>query len=329
MKKKGLVLAAIVLVAAAVTILVNSFGKTREDGTLLLSGNVEVTEAGIAFKIPGRVIERTVDEGYRVKKGDILAKLDDEELSGLVKQQRAALEEALTRLAELKAGSRPQEVEQAKSGVALQEADLARTRKDFERAEVLYRNGAVSAASFDASKSAYETRLAQLKTASEQLSLVREGPRKETITAAQHRVEQAMAALRVAEAKLADSVIVAPTDGIVLRKNVEIGETVAQGTPVVTLGDLAHPWIKVYVREEKLGLVKLGQKAKVTTDTYRGKVYEGTVTYISSEAEFTPKTVQTQEERVKLVFAIKVSVTNEKDELKPSMPADVRIMVGK
>ncbi len=331
MKKKAPVLiAAIVLIAAALIIIfANPFGRNREDGTLLLSGNVEVTEAGIGFKIPGRIMELSVDEGYRVKKGDVLARLDNEELNGLVRQQRAALDEARTRLAELKAGSRPQEVEQARSGVAFQEADLAKIRKDFKRAEVLYRNGAISAASFDAAKSAYETRQAQLRTASEQLSLVREGPRKEVVTAAEHRVEQARAALRVAEAKLADSAIFAPMDSVVLRKNVELGETVAQGTPVMTLGDLARPWIKVYVREEKLGLVKLGQKARVTTDTYRGKAYDGTVTYISSEAEFTPKTVQTQEERVKLVFAIKVSVKNEKDELKPSMPADVRIIVGK
>jgi HlyD family secretion protein len=127
--------------------------------------------------------------------------------------------------------------------------------------------------------------------------------------------------------RLNDSIIYARASGVVLQKNVEPGETVASGLPIFTIGDLSNPWIKVYVKEDKLGLIKLGQKAEITTDSYPGKKYEGTVTYISSEAEFTPKNVQTQEERVKLVFGVKVSVQNMNDELKPGMPADVKIVL--
>jgi HlyD family secretion protein len=192
---------------------------------------------------------------------------------------------------------------------------------------MLYQNGAIPSAQFDAAKSAFESRVAQLRRAAEQLSLAKEGPRKESIEAAAYQVRQARAQLRVAEEKLNDTLIYAPFSGVILRKNVELGETVAQGTPVYTIGDLANPWIKVYVKEDKLGLVKLGQKAQVTTDTYRGKVYNGWVSFISSEAEFTPKNVQTQEERVKLVFGVKVLVGNVNNELKPSMPADVRILL--
>ena len=181
---------------------------------------------------------------------------------------------------------------------------------------------------YDAAKSAYENRAALHRNSLEALSLTREGPRKEDILMARHRLEQARAALAAAEERLRDTVIAAPVNGVVLRKNVEPGETVAQGTPIVTLGDLESPWIKVYVKEDRMGLVKLGQKARVTVDTYRDRSYDGTVTYISSEAEFTPKTVQTQEERVKLVFGVKVRVKNERGELKPSMPADVRISVS-
>jgi len=112
-----------------------------------------------------------------------------------------------------------------------------------------------------------------------------------------------------------------------LRKDVELGETVSQGMPLFVLGDLENPWIKVYVKEDKLGLVKIGQKAQVTSDTYPGKVYEGVVSFISSEAEFTPRNIQTREERVKLVFAVKVKVRNISQELKPGMPADVRILI--
>ena len=147
------------------------------------------------------------------------------------------------------------------------------------------------------------------------------------IEAAADRVRQARAALAAAEDRLGDTVVYAPFSGIILRKNVELGETVGRGIPVYTIGDLASPWIKVYVKEDKLGLVKLGQKAQVTADTYPGKVYNGWVSFISSEAEFTPKNVQTPEERVKLVFGVKVRVENDNNELKPSMPADVRIVL--
>jgi HlyD family secretion protein len=213
--------------------------------------------------------------------------------------------------------------------VFAQEAELVKVKRDFERAEVLYKNGAISASQFDISKSGYESRQGLHRNALEALSLAKEGPRSEEISIADHRADQARAGLAASEARLKDTVIYSPTTGVVLRKNVEPGETVAQGTPVVTIGDLAKPWIKVYVKEDKLVLVKLGQKAKITVDGYKGKSFDGEVSYISSEAEFTPKTVQTPEERVKLVFGVKVRVKNENNELKPSMPADVQIMINR
>ncbi|MGD0489219.1 MAG: efflux RND transporter periplasmic adaptor subunit [Syntrophorhabdales bacterium] len=326
--KKSVAIAVIALAAtAAVFLSARYFGKRGEEHVLLLSGNMEVTETNTGFKPAGRVIDLLVDEGQSVRKGDLLARLDDAEAASVVAQQRAALQEAGARLAELEAGSRPQEIEQAKADVQTQEAELVRIKKDYERAEMLYHNGAIPSAQFDAAKSAFESRAAQLCRAAEQLSLTKEGPRKESIEAAAYRVRQARAQLRVVEEKLNDTLIYAPFSGVILRKNVELGETVAQGVPVYTIGDLANPWIKVYVKEDKLGLVKLGQKAQVTTDTYRGKVYNGWVSFISSEAEFTPKNVQTQEERVKLVFGVKVLVENVNNELKPSMPADVRILL--
>ncbi len=327
MKKRAAVVVAALIIVAAVLLVRTFLSKKPEQDVLLLSGNVEVTETNVGFKLPGRVIELLTDEGRMVKKGDVIARLDNAELASIVTQNRAAAQEAQTRLAELIAGSRPQEVEQARANVRAQEAELARLKKDFERAEVLYKNGAISSAQFDTSRSAYETRAAQARSAQENLSLVHEGPRKEDIEAARHRAGQASAAVRTAEERLADTIAYAPVTAIVLRKNVELGETISQGTPVFTLGDLANPWIKVYVKEDRLALVKLGQKAKISVDSYPGKTYDGWVSYVSSEAEFTPKTVQTQEERVKLVFAVKVRVQNDRQELKPGMPADVRIFV--
>ena len=294
---------------------------------MLLSGNVEITETNVGFKIPGRVIEIPVEEGSVVKEGDVLARLDGAELSSVVAQNRASLQEASARLSELKEGSRTQEIEQAKANVIAQEAELKRVKQDYERADVLYKNGAISKAQFDASKSAYDVRVATHKSAQEALSLAQEGARKGDIKIGEHRVEQAKAGLAASETRSKDTVIYAPIAGVVLRKNVEVGETVSQGIPVFTIGDLKSPWIKVYVKEDKIGLIKLGQKAQISVDSYKDKTYEGVVSYISSEAEFTPKTVQTPEERVKLVFGVKIRIKNENDELKPGMPADVRILL--
>jgi HlyD family secretion protein len=325
--KKKLVIAGIVILIGVAVFIINHLRHNKEEGVILLSGNVEVTESNMGFKLSGRVVERLVDEGYKVKRGDRLAILDSAELESTVAQSKANLNESLARLEELRTGSRPQELEQAKANLLLREAELSKAKKDYERNMGLYKEELVSAQQMDESTKAYHVAASLYENALQALSLVKEGPRKEEIKMAEHRVEQARASLRVNEERLKDTVIYAPTDGVVLRKLVELGETVSPGTPVFTIGDLAHPWIKVYVKEDKLGYVKLNQKATVTVDTYKGKKYEGTVTYISSEAEFTPKNVQTQEERVKLVFGIKVSVKNINDELKPGMPADVRIHI--
>lgn len=326
MKKKLLIAGIIVLTGVAV-FLIRHFSNKEEQGVLIVSGNVEVTEVNVGFKTSGRIVELLSEEGQSVKKGDKLAILDSSELQYQAAQQRAYLSETITRLQELKAGSRPQEIEQAAANVKYAEAELLKAKKDYERAEVLYKNGAISAQQFDAAKKAYDTTQSQHKKVLEALSLVKEGPRKEEIKAAEDRVKQAEAALKASEERLKDTILYAPISGVILRKNVEPGETVAPGIPVYTIGELENPWIKVYVKEDKLGLVKLGQKVEITTDSYPKKKYEGTVTYISSEAEFTPKNVQTQEERVKLVFGVKVSVNNINDELKPGMPADVRIIL--
>ncbi|MGD0229074.1 MAG: efflux RND transporter periplasmic adaptor subunit, partial [Syntrophorhabdales bacterium] len=242
--KKRIALAVIALALIAAIFLSRMLlGRKADEGALLLSGNMEVTESNVGFKLAGRVIDLVVDEGQFVHAGDLLARLDNAELASTVAQYRAALREAETRLAELRSGSRPQEIEQARATVESQEADLTRIRKDYERSEMLYRNGAISTAQFDAAKSAYQDRAAQLRHASEALSLTREGPRKEDIDGAAHRVEQAGASVRTAEERLADTLIHAPFSGVILRKNVELGETVSAGTPIYTIGDLANPWI--------------------------------------------------------------------------------------
>jgi HlyD family secretion protein len=273
---KRLIIAGTILATVTVAALAYRFVNSRDQGGMALSGNVEVTEVNVAFKIPGRVTTLFTDEGRQVRAGDKIALLDNAEYVAQVAQSRAVLDTF--------------------------KAQFEKAKNDYARTEMLFKKEVMSAQQMDAAKTAYDVALAQ--------------------------IQQSNAALRTSEVRLRDAVLYAPVSGVVLRKNVEAGETVSAGTPIFTIGNLENPWIKVYVKEDKLGLVKLGQKALISTDTYPGKVYDGVVTFISSEAEFTPKNVQTKEERVKLVFGVKVSVKNVNDELKPSMPADVKFLVN-
>jgi len=271
--KRTVISASIGIIAIAAVVLYQQVRTNRNDGALVLSGTIEVTEVDIGFKTPGRIARLLAEEGHRVKKGDRLAVLDSAELRSIVEQNRANIRSA--------------------------EAEFEKARKDYDRYRTLAQDGAITSQQLDASRKAHDASLSLL--------------------------DQARAALRTAEVRLDDLTVDAPVSGVVLSRNAEPGETVAAGVTVYTLGNLANPWVKVYVNETKLGLVRLGQKAQVSVDTFPGKVYEGEVTYIASEAEFTPKNVQTQEERVKLVFGMKVGVQNINDELKPGMPADVKI----
>jgi HlyD family secretion protein len=275
-----------------------------------------------------------------------------------IEQKKADVASNEARLAELKNGSRPQEKLDAKAAVDAAQSEVERSRRDWDRAQVLHKDDDISTAQFDQYRNRWESAAAALKSAQEREALVLAGPRAEVIRAQEGQVERARAALKMAEAnalemkrreqelttrraeigrsnasialidsQLADTVAVSPVDGVVLVKSADVGEVLAPGTTVVTVGDIDHPWLRGYVNETDLGKVKLGSKARVTTDSYPGKVYWGRVTFISSEAEFTPKQIQTEQERVKLVYRIKIEVDNPHHELKSNMPADAEIVL--
>jgi HlyD family secretion protein len=388
---KRIILILIVLAAAGVAAMYAFRGMGRnQTGRIVVSGNIELTEVNIAFKTAGRLIERTVDEGDSVKKGQIIARLDrdqlmaqrEREVAGLesartqlaqsetslawekatlaadIEQRRADLASNEARLAELNNGARPQEKLDARAAVDAAQSELDRAKRDWDRSQTLYKNDDISTAQFDQYRNRWESAQAALKSATEREALVLAGPRAEVIRAQEGQVERARAAVKIAEAnalemkrreqdlatrraeiarataslamidsQLADTIVASPVDGVVLVKAADVGEVLAPGTTVVTVGDIDHPWLRGYVNETDLGKVKLGAKAKVTTDSYPGKVYQGRVTFISSEAEFTPKQIQTEQERVKLVYRIKIEMDNPRRELKSNMPADAEIVL--
>lgn len=292
-------------------------------GALVLSGNFEVDDAQLGFKTPGRVIERAVSEGDRVKTGQLIARLDDAEQQSQLALRRAELAATEAQLAELEAGSRPQEIAAAAATVRSAEADRDRVRLDFARQEELRKKQVISDRDFESAQAQLKVAEAKAVEAAERLKLIQEGPRIETIRQARARTEQARAAVALATTQLENTRLTSPLDGVVLSHNIEPGEFVSAGTPVVTVAETAHLWVRAYVNQPDLGRVRHGQKVVIRTDSFPGRDFEGTVGFISSEAEFTPKTVQTPKERVKLVFRLKIDVANPKDELKPGMPADV------
>jgi len=290
---------------------------------IVISGNIEVTDAQLGFKLSGRVVERPVFEGDHVKAGQLIARLDDAEQKEQLALSRAELAGFDAALAELEAGSRPQEIAAAEATVSSAEAERDRVRLDFVRQQDLRTKNVIADRDFEAAQASLKVAEANVVEAAERLKLVREGPRTETIQQARAHVAQAHASVALAEIHLADTQLISPLTGAVLSHNIEPGEFVSPGTPVVTVADTLHTWVRAYVNQTDLGRVRLSQKLVVHTDTALGKNFEGTVSFIASEVEFTPKTVQTTKERVKLVFRIKVDVANPQDELKPGMPADV------
>jgi len=295
---------------------------------LFVSGNIEVTEVQVSFKIPGRVEERLVDEGQTVRTGQIVARLDSRDLAQELAIRQAELKVAQTFLSELLAGSRPQEIAAAQATVNAARAEFADAESNFKRLDGLRKNNLVAQQEYDSAKARYDATRSRLKESQERLKLVQEGPRKEEIEQARAKVQQAKAAEELAQIRLNYATLHSPITGVVLSKNIEPGEYVVPGTPIVTVADLVNAWLRVYINETDLGRIKLGQKVHIMTDTYPGKVYEGRLSFISSEAEFTPKNVQTQKERVKLVYRVKLDVKNTSMELKPGMPADAIIFLG-
>jgi len=296
----------------------------REDA-LTLSGNIEAHESVLSFKVQGRIVELPVEEGQWVEEGTVIARLDAADF-----RQQVALEEASLRVREAElalalAGTRQQEIEAAQQTLVDAEADLKQKGIDFERAQTLYGKDVISEEARDQAETNLKRAQAVSERAKQRYQEAREGTRKEQIAVTRANVQQARERLRLARVNLDYTVLDAPKAGVVVVRQAELGEVVAPGTPVVTLADLDNVWLRGYISETDLGRVRWGQPATLRTDTYPGKTYPGRVSFIASKAEFTPKSIQTEKERVTLVYRIKIDGANPNHELKPGMPADAVI----
>jgi HlyD family secretion protein len=270
------VLAAAVVAAAAIGAYIYlQIANNSSMKIIHVSGNIEATEVRLSFQVSGKISELLVDEGYAVKKGQIVARLDKKELIQARDNAQAALEKA--------------------------QANYKWAELEYQRAENLLKTGAMTTQQRDNAKNQFEMGEAELKLLT--------------------------ASLEIAKINLSYADLNSPVDGFVLVKSAEAGEVVQPGSTVFTVADLNDIWLTAYIVETDLGRVKLNQQVSLKTDTYPGKEYNGRVSFISQQAEFTPKQIQTPEERVKLVYRIKIVVTNTNQELKPGMPADGYIKV--
>ncbi len=326
MKKRiALPLIAIALVASAALYAVGR--GSHDDGSLRLSGNIEINDVEASFRTPGRIATRPAAEGMPIVAGAVVATLDVSELLHEIALREAEVAASRAQLAELESGSRREEVAHARAAVRLAEADADRWRAEDARQQELFAKKVISERELEAAQASAAAARERVVQARKSLEIVEEGPRRETIDAARARVQQATEAVAALRTRLDDATLVSPIRGVVLAEHAEPGEHVVAGAPVVTIGDLDRVWMRGFVDESDLGRIRLGQRVAVTTDTFPGKSYEGVVTFISDQAEFTPKSVQTEKERVKLVYRVKIEIPNSTHELKPGMPADATLIV--
>ncbi|MEJ7811134.1 MAG: efflux RND transporter periplasmic adaptor subunit [Gemmatimonadaceae bacterium] len=289
------------------------------------TGTVEVAETDVGPAAPARVVRVWVQEGDRVERGDTLVALAQAALPADIEGRRSRVALVEASLRDLQVGARPAEVARADADVHAAEAEATRTERDLQRMTTLAANAVVSQQTLDAATSAARSATARRDAARAGAALVREGARDQRVSAARAEVASARAALAGALATQGDLVLLAPSAGTILGRYVEPGEMLAAGTPAVTVGDLARPWVRVYVAARDLPRVRVGSAASATLAGAPAIRFAGRVVAISDRAEFTPRVALTEREREDLLFGVKVELQDSTGVLKPGLPATVVI----
>ncbi len=309
----------------------------RPDGPPRASGYVEATDVRVSAEVGGRIVDLLVEEGNRVNAGDLVARLDTSDIEIAVRRAQAERDQAAAQLRLLQAGPRVEEIRQARAqaesagaDVTAAQAELDSATADLQRFEALLQANAGSRKQRDDAATRKQVAAARVsaareraRAADEALARVRSGSRPEEIAAARARVSAVDAQMASLQKNLADGQVKAPVSGTVTSKLVDAGEVVAPRAALVVISDLDHAWANVYVDEPLVPTLRLGQPATVVTDA--GQRLPGTVSFISPRAEFTPRNVQTADERSKLVYRIKVTVDNRDGVLKPGMPVEAEL----
>jgi len=323
MKKKLVAVILMVLLSAGAYFGYTRYGKEKPAG-LQATGTIEATQVELRAKLPGTLQNFTVAAGDTLKKDQLVAVVVRNDLVAQKERDALGVLKARAQLADLTSGAREQEIKDAEIAVNIAQTNYDKAEKDYNRALVLAKGKVISEAEMERSDTTLKQSQNQLDAANSKLSLLMSGSRPEQIEAARAELERSSAILKSSEAVLDDIKIVSPIDGTVLSKNFEQGEYIQAGASVATIANLNDMWIKVYIPTDDLPKIKLGQQVRFTVS---GSSTENTglVEEIAEKGEFTPKTIQTKNERTNIVFAVKIKINNENGVLKPGMPADVTI----
>ncbi|ANY86464.1 MULTISPECIES: HlyD family efflux transporter periplasmic adaptor subunit [Pseudomonas] len=322
-----------VLVGGVIIAALLVWGSFRDDdpNTLKLHGNVDIRQVSLAFDGNGRVAQLQVEEGDAVKAGQVLALMDTRTLSLQAEQARAQIAVQQSNLLRMRNGSRPEEIAQARSRVAAANADIALARQDLLRLQGIgekTQGRGVSMQDLDRAKSALQVARAKGREQQEALRLAELGPRAEDVASAQAQLQASQAQLALLEHQIDLGTLIAPTDAVVRSRLLEAGDMATPQRPVFALALTKPKWVRVFIGEADLGRIKPGMSAQVFTDSHPDQPVAGKVGYISSVAEFTPKAVQTEELRTKLVYEVRVWVEDDSDVLRLGQPATVNLTVG-
>ena len=334
--KKKLAVIVVILILSTLSILGNRYVNRPAD-TTTYSGTIEGTELPVQPELGGRIVDLPVREGQIIKAGDIVAKLDDSQAKISLASTRSQQIQAQAKLNDLLGGARAEEIRRLKSVVTQANASAEGLAQNLQFEEnnlasdqKLYEDGAISKQIVDAQqnkrdtvKAQYEGARANVNAAQASLAQAQAGNTQPTIQAQKAAVDIAAQSVKTVELSLSKLTIKSPADGQVLYRHVELGQVVNPGTTLVTILDPNDLWIKIYIPEAKLNQVKVGGTASIVVDSYPGKTFKGQIQYVSNQAEFTPKNVQTKEERTTTVYAVKICITEGNDQLKAGMPADV------
>lgn len=291
------------------------------------SGNIEATEVTISSRSAGLIESFIAEEGSMVSAGDLIVKIDHSLLDVQLRQYEASAEQADAQLKLLLAGPREEDVMIAQSQVELAEINLRQAEEDKERFGKLMETNTITGKQYDDVVTRYQQAVNQFNAARETLRKTKTIVRPEEIESARANLKRMQAGADLVRKNIEDCSIYAPVSGTVTKKFAEAGEYAAPGTSLLNIADLSGVDLKVYIREDELGKVRTGQTAEIETDSFRDKKYTGEVIYISPKAEFTPKTIQTKDERTKLVYEVKIRIPNPANELKSGMPADAVIRI--
>jgi len=318
----------IIISSVLFLLLLTSCGNNNQQKLIEASGTIESTNVIVSSKTSGEILTFNFNEGAQVNAGDTILIIDHELLDIQLQQSMAAKDAAEAQMKLMLSGARKEDINQAEQNLNQAKVNFETAERDKIRFKNLYDSRSITQKQYEDAIARYDLMNAQYISAQENYNKVKKIFRQEEIEQAKANLNKATAGVELLKKNIRDCYVISPIKGFIVKTFVERGESVSPMSSLFKVSDLDEVELVVYVSEEELGYVKLGQKADVTIDTYKDKSYEGKVTYISSEAEFTPKNIQTKDERTKLVFAVKITIPNKDYDLKSGMPADAVIKIA-